>query len=205
MNEFIAHWTQVDAALGTALIVVKPDQISIDLVNFTNLRDALQSQAQSVVGKLNDVEIARGDIALKKQAALARMNEFNAMLDGYWAGTPFINARANVPTLSDGQEVFLTPMRDVATLWTKLNAGDAPGGITLPLELSGPLTQAQFVTMMTALQTAYATEKNALQDVALARAQRDQTKDNAYATMKAYRVIIPGRCAAHPARPGAPP
>lgn len=198
INEFIAHWTQVDAALGVALVVVKPDKSSIDQVNFINLRDALQTQEQNVIGFLNDQEIARGDITLKKQQMLGWMNEFNAMLDGYWAGTPFLNARANVPTLTDGQEVFLTPMRDVATLWTKLNAAPDPAGLTLPLVLSDGTAQADFAAALTALQTAYATLKDAEQNTTLARAVREQTKDSAYATMKAYRVIVPARCAQHP-------
>ncbi len=55
------------------------------------------------------------------------------MLDAYWAATPFINARPCAPSFSDGEETFLSPMRDATSLWEKLNDDIAPAGITLPM------------------------------------------------------------------------
>ena len=198
MNEFIAHWTDVDAALGISLVVVREDNISIDRVNFTNLRQALESNEQSVIDALNDAQIARGAIDQKKAHLLVWLNEFNGMLDSYWKPTPFHHARPRMPGPSDGQERFLDPMRDMKSLWTKLNAADEPPGVTLPLALSDGTLVADLQAAITALQAMYATEKDAEQDAAINRARRKQTMAAAYATMKAYRVVVPSRCRQFP-------
>lgn len=199
MNEFIPHWTQVDAALPTPLIVAKPDQAAMTVTDFTALREAIQQQALDVVGFLNDQEIARGDINLRKTTMLALLNEFNGLLDGYWVGTAFLNARPLVPGFSMGEENFLKPMRDMATLWTKLNAGTAPTGVTLPLTLANGMVQAPFALMIKGLQNAYAAEAKAAQDVVLERGLRELNKASAYEVMKSYRTVVPSRCRLFPA------
>jgi hypothetical protein len=198
MNEFIAHWGQVNAALTPDLEVAAPDQSAMGLAAFTALRATLQTQFQTVVGYLNDKEIARGDIRLQKARMLAHFNEFIALLDGYWAATPFINARPYAPSVSDGEETFLAPMRDALSLWGKLNAATAPAGVTLPLELSDGTLVEDFADEIATLQTAHATEANAHQNAVLARSQRDRTMATARAVMVNYRKIVPARCAQHP-------
>ncbi|MGL4401853.1 MAG: hypothetical protein ACRCXD_18485, partial [Luteolibacter sp.] len=158
INEFIAHWTQVDAVLIPDLAISAPDQSAMTRAGFTTLRDTLLAQFQAVTGFLNDKEIARGGIRLQKARLLARLNEFNAMLDGYWAATPFINARPYAPSLSDGEQTFLAPMRDGLSLWEKINAATAPAGITLPLELSDGTVVEDFIDEIATLQATHAAE-----------------------------------------------
>lgn len=198
MNEFLAHWALVDGGLGATMTVVTEKGAAVTLVAFEGMRNDLEALSADVIDALNDQEIARGDIDIKKAQMLRWLNEFDGLLDAYWASTAFHNARPKAPGISDGQERFLTPMRDMASLWVKLNAASAPEGITLPLALSDGTLQAAFQTALSALQTAYATEKNAQQDADITRADRDRTKASAYATMKAYRVAVPARCAQLP-------
>lgn len=198
MNEFIAHWGQVDAVLTPDLVISAPDGNAMTRAQFTTLRDTLQTQFQTVVGFLNDKEIARGGIRQMKARMLAHFNEFTAMLDGYWAATPFYNARPYAPSVSDGEEAFIAPMRDALSLWGKLNAGAAPAGITLPLDLSDGTALEDFTHEIAALQTAHATEANANQNAVLARSQRDHTMATAKAVMVSYRKVVPARCAQHP-------
>ena len=198
MDEFIAHWTQVNAALTPDLVVGLPNQEPVTLATFTALRTTLLGHYQTLTGFLTDKEIARGDIRLRKAALLARFNEFNALLDGYWAGTPYLNARAYAPNLSDGQETFLKPLRDAASLWEKLNQAPAPAGITLPLALADATLVAGFRAQIDGLQAAYATEANANQNAVLARATRDAAKALVKAVLLAYRTVVPARCAQHP-------
>ena len=40
------------------------------------------------------------------------------------------------PRISEGQSNFVTPMLDAASLWQKMNNGDAPDGVGLPLVLA---------------------------------------------------------------------
>ncbi|HEV7406448.1 MAG TPA: hypothetical protein VGO11_26090 [Chthoniobacteraceae bacterium] len=90
-------------------------------------------------------------------------------------------------------------MRDVVSLWTKLNAGTAPDGVTLPLKLSDDTVQSAFAAAVAGLQAAYAQEAVTAQEVVLARANREVSKRSAYLTMKAYRVAVPARCKQFPA------
>ena len=198
MNEFIAHWGQVDAALTPDLTVPAPDGTAMSRGDFTSLRDSLQTQFQTVIGFLNDKEIARGGIRIMKAKMLAHFNEFNAMLDGYWAGTAFINARSYAPSSSDGEETFINPMRDVLSLWQKLNAAPAPAGITLPLVLSDGTSESEFAVEIADLQGLYMTEANANQNAVLARSERDRIMATAKDVMVSYRKIVPARCAQMP-------
>ena len=199
MNEIIAHWSQVNAALTYPVTVSSPTQSSCNIDQFTDLREELQDRFQEIIGYLNDREIARGSIRINKAAMLAHFNEFNAMLDGYWSATPFHNARPYAPSISDGLGTFLAPMRDCLSLWGKLNAAPAPAGITLPLQLSDGTTVAEFASAITSLQADHAAEADANQNAVLARSQRDNTMANAKALMVSYRKVIPARCAQHPA------
>ena len=197
MNEFIAHWTQVDAVLTPDLVVGIPGEGAVTLAGFSALRTALQEQFQRVIDSLNDKEIARGEIRLRKARALAHFNEFNAMLDGYWAGTAFVNARAYAPNFSDGQEVFLAPMRDVFSLWEKLNAGAAPAGVVLPLVLSDGTTREEFGEELAGIAGSYVAEAAANQGAVLARSERDGLKERIRAILVSYRTVVPARCAQH--------
>ncbi len=199
MNEFLAHWAQVNAAITPELTVPAPDGTGVTFSGFSDLRDSLLAQFQNVIGYLNDKEIARGSIRLQKAKMLAHFNEFNAMLDGYWSATAFINARPYAPSASDGAETFLTPMRDALSLWEKINVAPAPAGVILPLALSDGTNVAVFATEISELQAAYVAEANANQDAVLARSQRDGIMANAKAVMVAYRKIVPARCAQFPA------
>ena len=165
INEFLAHWVQVDTALGASITVKLENGTGVTRADFQTSRDDLQTQAVAVIDALNDQEIARGDIDLKKPALLALLNEFNGMLDGYWSGTPYLNARPRVPGITEGQEKFLAPMRDMFSLWGKLNLFTPLVGVTLPLTLSGGKVVQDCDAMIENLQTAYANEANAAQDV----------------------------------------
>ena len=198
INEFIAHWTEVNNTLPAPLVVMKPDQMAHSLQSFTGLRNTIEQQANDVIDALNDQEIARGEINLKKKQMLKWINEFVGLLDVYWQGTGFLNARPFVPSESDGQENFASPMRDMASLWLKLNAGTAPSGITLPLLLSDGTDQAAFAQALAALVQTYATEASAEQTVKIRRGKRELSKADAYETMKAYRKAVPSRCAQFP-------
>lgn len=199
MNEFIGHWTQVNAQLSPPLAVLNEAKEGHTLAQFTALRESIRLQADVVIDALNNQEIARGDIDLRKAQMLGWLNEFNGLLDAYWTGTRFINARPLAPGLSLGEEKFVTPMRDAASLWPKLNADAAPTGLALPLTLSDGTTVEAFTSGLATLQVVYAQEAMAAQDVVLARANREVSKRSAYLTMKAYRLAVPARCKQFPA------
>lgn len=198
MNAFLAHWAQVDAAIAPDLVVGVPNEPPITRLSFTALRTTLQNRNVAVIGFLNDKEIARGEIEIQKARLLAHFHEFNGLLEGYWAGTSFINARAYAPQISDGQENFLKPMHDVVSLWEKLNLATAPNGMVLPLVLADSTVIDDFAAEIAALQEFYIAEAVANQNVLLARSDRDETKALVRAVLVTYRKVVPSRCSQFP-------
>lgn len=198
MNLFLAHWGQVNVELPAPLVIGTPDNAPMAIADFIALRTTLDGQFGQVINCLNDEEVARGNILIAKQQLLAYFNEFNGLLDGYYSSTAFANARAYAPNLMAGEENFLSPMRDTASLWDKMNFAPAPAGITLPLALADGTIASDFTDLITALRDLYAAEALAQQDAILARSKRDATKALAKAVMVAYRTVVPARCAQFP-------
>jgi len=200
MNEFTAHWALCNAALPPAspLLVRQLNNTTMTQVQFAALRDSLQTQQNTIQSCLAAQEIARGGINLKKTALLTQFALFTSLLDGYFRNTEFYGARPLMPAFGAGQENFTRPLVDMMTLWEKINAGPAPAGVTLPVALPDGATQGGFASAVAALQSAYAEEQRKVQDVALARAKRDLSEDQAYDVMKIYREVVPGKLTAFP-------
>lgn len=191
MNDFLAHWSEVNAALPALQpLVLKTAVARADLLA---LRGDLSSLMDDVQDKLNTVEIARGTLDDQKAALLARLNEFNGVMEASFNGTPIGKARPLAPNITDSEEKFVSPMRDMKSLWVKVNAAAAPPGLTLPLLLDGGMTQAQFVTALGNLQTAYADLSEAEQNLKLSRLTRDAKQGVIYENLKLYRLAVPAR------------
>lgn len=199
MGEFLAHWAQVDAALPTPLVVLNTQKVAYSRAGFADLRDLIQEQAFKVIDALTEEQLGRGDIVLRKTRMRSWLMEFNGLVDVYWTGTRYLSARPKAPNPTDGEERFVAPLRDVATLWVRLDAAAAPDGVTLPLTLSDGTTQAGFALALAELQAAYATAARLAQDATLERAERDLHQRSAYATLKAYRLAVPARAVQFPA------
>lgn len=190
-NAFLTHWTQVNAALpvGQPLILAS----GVTRAGLVTLRNDLQDFFDGVQDKLNDVEIASGALLLKKQALLSKLNEFNAVIESSFGGSALAGARPLAPSLGDSEEVFVEPLRDMKSLWVKVNAATPPPGLTLPLVLDGGMTRADFVTALGELTLAYESVQEAEQNLKLERLLRDAKKDLIYAALKLYRLAVPAR------------
>ncbi len=199
MNLFLSHWGLCNDALSpAALVVAMPDKTSMDRAAFVTLRVDLIDQQAAIQDKLNDEEIARSDIEIKKLQLLGWLNGFNALLEAYYQKTKFFSARPKAPGIGDGQENFTRPLVDVKSLWGKVNAAPAPAGVTLPLTLADGTTQAVFADAVAALLVAYQDMADAEQNSALARVDRDALQVIAYDAMKSYRLAVPPMLAQHP-------
>ena len=190
-NAILTHWTQVNAVLPALQPLILSSGVT--RAALVTLRDGLQDLFDTVQDKLNDVEIASGTLVLKKQAMLVRLNEFNAVIEGYFGGSPIAGARPLAPSIGDSEEVFVEPLRDIKSLWAKVNAAVAPPGLALPLVLDGGLARADFVTALGQLTTAYEDLQTAEQNLKLERLLRDGKKDLIYEALKSYRLAVPAR------------
>lgn len=194
MNEFIQHWLSANTKLApTPLIVGLPNKTTMTQAQFVTWRDTLQTQQGAVQSALTDVQIARGNVNVQKAELLSKFGVFTSLLDGYYQGTGFYEARPYAPNLTWGKETFLHPLGAMMTVWGKMNTGVAPGGVTLPLVLADGTTQGAFSSALSALIFSYSDmeSKEVLLDIE--RGERNVIQTRAYATMKAYRELAPGK------------
>lgn len=190
-NEFLPHWGDVNAALP----VDKPLVLKTGLTRagLVALRDGLVTQLDLVQEELNDVEMAAEALKLKRPVLLARLNEFNGVIDAFYEGTTLQAARPLAPGLGEGEEKFTEPFRDMKSLWAKLNAQPAPPGVTLPLELDGGMSLADFTALMGELKAAFEAVAVAEQDLRLERLTRDGKFKVIYESLRLYRLAVPAR------------
>lgn len=191
INEFLPHWGDVNAILPPAApLVLKTGLTRAGLVT---LRDELLAQLDLVQEELNDVETASAALVLKRQVLLARLNEFNALVDAFFEGTPLQAARPKAPGIGEGEEKFMEPLRDMKSLWAKINAMVAPPGVALPLVLDGGLTLAGFITLLDELKAAFEAVPVAEQDLKIERLKRDAKFKVIYEALRLYRLAVPAR------------
>jgi len=189
INEFLAHWVQVNTALGGGGPLVLSDGTTLAIL--TGYRDSLMAFGSSIQGKLNDVEIARGNIEIKRAALMTRLGEFNRKVRGFLSHTAFVTALPEVPPATSSVATIVEELDDMATLWVKINAATIPG-FTGPLTLLGGYLVATFNTDLAALKTDSTTWQNAVQDVKLERERRNDLQDKVQPALRDYRVAVQG-------------
>ena len=189
INEFLAHWLQVNTALGGGGPLVLSDGTTLAIL--TGYRDSLMTFGASIQGKLNDVEIARGNIEIKRVVVINRLGEFNRKVRGFLSHTAFVTALPEVPPGSSSVATLVDALDDMATLWVKINAATIPG-FTGPLTLLGGYLVATFNTDLAALKTDSTTWQNAVQDVKLERERRNDLQDKVQPALRDYRAAVLG-------------
>jgi hypothetical protein len=189
INAFLSHWEAVNLALGAGGPLVLPGGAAI--ATLTGHRDSLQTLAASVQGELNDREIASASVDLATAGLLEKLGEFNRKVRGFLGQTPFVRALPLAPQGGSSEQVIVTALDDMATLWTKINAATIPG-FTPPLLLLGGYAVAPFSTALAALKVDYQTYQDAGQDLKLAREQRNDVQDVARAVLRDYRAAVLG-------------
>ena len=209
-NEFLAHWALADLAVvpDSLILAAEPGVIpaGFNRSGLVVLRDTLQDNLDAVQAKLNVQQVAQGLLDISKAVAYRRLELFLALLDGYYANTEFFAARPVAPGMGAGEEKFLSPLRDVKSLWTMLNGATAPAGVTLPIVLDegtegapSLVTLAQFISDLDVLRARYENRSVAEQGTRLARSTRDKTMGNIRAVLVAYRAAAQSKLQNHPA------
>ena len=184
-DEFLGHWEEADTVLGVGNELKLKDG-SARAVMLTK-KGTLLTRRAAVQAKLNQQEVARGDIELRKTALLVRINQFNDKVRFLFGGTKWERALPNVPTQTNGQGVFTEPLDDAAALWLMINDDPAIADITL----LGAYTQAMFVAEVAALNAAFTTYTTAGKKVDVALGDRNDVQDELYEMFKGYRLAVP--------------
>lgn len=188
--EFIAHWAATTAALPPTKPIILEG--SVTSVTFANKRSELLVERNNLEQQDLDATQARQELEMAKEALLAKMNLFNALVRGTMGSTVYARMLALVPGIGFGQEPFSKPMTLTAKLWAKIDATPPPG-VVPPVELADGSVQVGFAAAVVALAVLYDAVTQTEQDFTQALEDRNDTQDELYPMMKAYRLAVPAR------------
>jgi hypothetical protein len=196
MNAFLPHWEQCNTSLGAGgpLVFRNPNGPTPPTLNRANLeawRNELQAQHTAIEGQVNDWEIASATLRDMKAALHLRAVQFNEKVRSQLGGTYFERALPELPQPQDGQAIFMKPMDDVSTLWSKINAATGIPGFTAPLLLLGGYPALEFDTALAALRVQFQTESKADYLVGFKIQERNALQNLVYPALKAYRLAVP--------------
>jgi len=183
-DEFISHWGLADAALGAGNEIALAGGVS--LATLTTKKNALVAKRLVLQAKLTLLEVARGDIEGRKQTLLGLFNKFTDRVRSLHAGTKFERALPTAPGIGEGQGNFTDPLDVAASLWKLINDDPALADIVVL-----GVTQAQFVTQIADLKTAYTTRTDAGTVADVTREERNDIQDEIYDILKNYRQALP--------------
>lgn len=150
IDEFRAHWTNVNLALApNPLVLLGP----YALADLDSDRDDLSDAITALVAGTNVLEGFRQDRDNLKPDVQERMRQLGQKIRGILAGSTQEGHIADLIDLNASQGKWLVAMRDAIDNWTQVNA-DPPAGFVGPLTLFGGYTLANFTADCTALETA---------------------------------------------------
>lgn len=197
LTEFIGHWTDVNTDRGAAGPLVLGS--GADVAQARMWRTQLQGLEGELQSRLNDREIARGQIRVLKERLNYWFSRWAGIFDAYFAEGPYRDARPKSPAISSTVEDFIVPMLDVVDLWKRFNGltgAMRPPGLPLPITLLGEtymdeLTVAQFEALIADLRVQADAETLAAGRAKRTRSKRTFCQEKAYAVMKMYRQAMP--------------
>ncbi len=186
MDEFVAHWTDVNAEIAPAVLTL---QGGYTLALFTADRNALEQAIIDVQDLENARETSASARDLLKGAISTKLGQFRAALRALLPSTKYPRAAPTVPHLGAVESKFLAPFDDMESLWTRINADASIAGFTPPLVI-GPLTLAAFSSELAALRTAFTAVTVAENDLDIGRKGRDVLLAPARERMVQYRSAV---------------
>jgi hypothetical protein len=188
IDEFVAHWTAVNAFLG-----LTPFKLSgaYTLAMFQAERTALVAAITDVQAKDNLRQNAAGVRDIQRAVVRPRILQFGPVVRGLLPNSRHIQGIPRTPDFTNGAGVWRDRMDDMNNLWAAVNTNSpAVVGFTPPLVLSGAYPQATFATDRTALDTAYTAISATEIDASSSRKVPDAAFAPLYQRMKQYRLAV---------------
>lgn len=197
IDEFLQHWTDVNAALAPGSLTLLGGYSRASLVTD---RAAVEAAVTDVQNKDNTTQIAREDRDIKRAGVRPRFLQFRAQVNGQLPGTRYIRAIPRTPNFLDSAGKWRDRMDDMQNLWSTINANTPPiTGFAPPLTLAGGYLVLTFTTDSAALKASFTAVGNAEQAGQLSRQQRNTVFEPVYQRLKQYRQAVLGTFAAgHP-------
>ena len=183
-EQFIAHWTLADAALGMGNEIVLAGGVNLLLLSAKKV--ALVTKRTLLQAKLTDLEVARGDIDVRKETLIGLFAKFVDRVRALFPDSKWSRALPTQPGINDALGLFTDPMDSAASLWKLINDDPTVSDIVIL-----GTTQAQFVTQIASVKAAFGTRTTASTVANVTREERNDLQDDIYAILKNYRQALP--------------
>ncbi len=203
MDEFLAHWSAVDAALvagggGAAGLVVRG---GVNRPGFLALSGELRTKLALLEAKDVGERVAAREILLRREVLLDWMGTFYDTVRLWWEGRPEGALVVPLPNTGAALDKVLRAARGLLRLWERVDGGSAPAGMVLPLRVGAApgLDRAGFTLLMQKLEDAREEQESAAFEVSALRVERDALEVRVRKVLGAYVRAVPALLAAeHP-------
>jgi len=193
-DEFIGHWTDVNAALTPDMELPS----GYALADLQTDRDDLATEMADLESLINTAEFHRNARDNQEVPLLEDMKQLGAYIRGPLMNSNYVVAIPDLPLDRSGQGVWQRAMDDHASLWLSINT-TPPAGFTPPLVLPNTTTQAQFVTKANAQKQTFEDYNLANQNVDVGLEDRDVIYRRIRENLGLYRDTLVGLVGdAHP-------
>ncbi len=189
IDEFIGHWTDVDAALPVLTPLVLTGGYA--LANLQADRDALAVRITELTTSINVVEGHRTDRDLQRPPMKARMRQLGNYVRGLLSASVYTGQIPRLIPDRANSGRWIVAMDDHEHLWTTIEAAP-PAGFVPPLLLNGPYAVAAFTADVLALKGVFTSLTQAEQDEDRERDERDELYLAIRARLVQYRRAVPG-------------
>jgi hypothetical protein len=189
IDEFIGHWTDVDAALSAGgPLELQPD--AYNLVKLQADRDALATEITEIEGTINVLEGHRTGRDNEKEAMKERLRQLGGFVKSQLRDSVYAGEVPALIGLTDSMGKWIIAMDDASHMWTAINA-TPPAGFAPPLLLVDGYTLATFNTDIAALKTRFTNYTQAAQDVERSIDERDSKYREIRDRLVQYRAVVP--------------
>jgi hypothetical protein len=189
MDEVLAHWTDVNTALGAPPAPELMLQGAYTRAMFVTDRAAVEGQIIAIEDLENARETGAAQRDILKAAIRTRLGQFRAMLRAVLPGSKYPRAVPPLPAPTSVESKFLAAFDDMHSLWTRINADVSIAGFTPPLVIGG-YALATCTTDLAALRTAFTAVTTAENDLDVGRQGRDGLLRPARERMVQYRAAV---------------
>ncbi len=187
---FVAHWTDVNQALGRRAITLRG---GYGLAELKVDQAALATHDTAILDAENADQLSMGRRTAGRTALRERLRQFRKELVGDFSDTEFVSALPTIPSMTASDPVWDKALGDMASVWKKLNATTTIPDFVPPLALQGNYAVAQFDTDRAALSNSGQSAKTNAQHATDARRGRDSHLKKVRARLIRYRQLAVSR------------
>ena len=188
VDEFVAHWGQVNAVLGASPLILRG---GFALAKLQANRAALAAFLTAVQVADNVSQTAAADRDLQKTAMKERFRQYKSAVPGLMGGTATANTLPKMLLMTAEPGKWMRVADNIAGSWATINAAPPPG-FTPPLRLFAGYDLATFNADVAGLKATFTAVTNAKRGAALARRQRDDLASAMRTRLKEYRLAVAG-------------